>query len=310
MSALCVLAPAKVNLGLWLGQLRPSDARHRIVSVMQAISLADEVVLEPAGADAEQDEIECAGVAGEPQQNLALAALRAFRAGASWRAAPQRLRIRKRIPVAAGLGGGSSDAAAVLRLAANASGLGDERLLVELASSLGADVPALIRPGRWLAGGAGERLKRLPEPAEALHVLVLALPAQLSTGAVYRRADELGLARPDGELDDASRKLSAALAEGAALPAPASLLHNDLARAASSLCPQIEHTLAQARAAGASCAVVSGSGPTVVGLFAGPGGRKAAQHAAARLRGRVPAPVLAHAVAEGFAAPRPAAGQR
>ena len=88
----------------------------------------------------------------------------AFRASTGWQAPPLRLRIHKRIPVAAGLAGGSADAAAALRLARHASGLGDEQLLRTLAAQLGADVPAQISPGRWLASGAGECLHQLPDP--------------------------------------------------------------------------------------------------------------------------------------------------
>ena len=102
------------------------------------------------------------------------------------------------MPVAAGLGGGSGDAAAALRLAAAASGLGDERLLLELAAELGADVPAQVRPGRWLASGAGERLQALPDPSAPFGVLVLPVAARLSTAAVYEQADRMGIARAPG----------------------------------------------------------------------------------------------------------------
>src|SRR5258705_6152742 len=156
MSVHRALAPAKVNLGLFVGPRRPSDGRHELATVMQSISLADELTLEPAAPGAEQDEVLCPGVPGPPGANLAAAALRAFRASTGWDAAPVRLTIAKRIPVAAGLGGGSADAAAALRLASHASGAGDERLLRRLAAELGSDVPAQISPGRWLAGGAGE----------------------------------------------------------------------------------------------------------------------------------------------------------
>src|SRR5271155_5098495 len=136
------LAPAKINLGLFLGPVRASDGRHELVSVMQSISLADELTLEAAPSGSEQDEVLCPGVPGSAAENLAGAAVDAFRASTGWRAPPLRLSIVKRIPVAAGLGGGSADAAAALRLASYASGLGDEQLLQTLAAELGADVPA------------------------------------------------------------------------------------------------------------------------------------------------------------------------
>ena len=183
------LAPAKINLGLFVGPPRAGDGRHELVSVMQSISLADELTLEPAPADAPGDELVCPGLPGAPQENLAARALGAFRAATGWDAPPLRLSVRKRIPVAAGLGGGSADAAAALRLARHASGLGDEQLLYELAGSLGADVPAQVSPGRWLATGAGERLQALPDPLPSLELLVLPAAAQLSTGDVYTAAD-------------------------------------------------------------------------------------------------------------------------
>jgi len=300
------LAPAKVNLGLFVGPVRASDGRHELVTVMQSISLADELTLEPAPAGSEHDEILCPGVSGAPEENLAAAALRAFRQSAGWRAPPLRLRILKRIPVAAGLGGGSADAAAALRLARHASGLGDESLLRAIACELGADVPAQIAPGRWLASGAGEQLRELAPARSQFGLLVLPLAAQLSTAAVYAEADRLALVRPQRVLEQRRSELGAALERGAALPAATELLHNDLQRAAVSLCPQIADALAQASAAGAQLALVSGSGPTVLGLFprAGrspDGGVLLAQAAAAGLAGRVPPAICAAPVDSAFA---------
>jgi len=300
------LAPAKVNLGLFLGPVRASDARHELVTVMQSISLADELTLEPAPAGSEQDEVLCAGVPGAPEENLAGVALRAFRASTGWGAPPLRLSIVKRIPVAAGLGGGSADAAAALRLAGHASGLGDEQLLRTLAWKLGADVPAQVSPGRWLATGAGEHLQELPSGRSRFGVLVLPLAGELSTAAVYAEADRLALARTPHALEELRLELRAALEHGAPLPAATELLHNDLQRAAVSLCPQIADSLTQAREAGAELALVSGSGPTVLGLFAHAGrspegGLALAQAAAAVLAGRTPPPLCAVPVDAAFA---------
>jgi 4-diphosphocytidyl-2-C-methyl-D-erythritol kinase len=300
------LAPAKVNLGLFVGPTRSSDGKHELVTVMQSISLADELTLEPAPAGALQDEVLCPGVPGPPGANLAAAALRAFRASTGWDAPPVRLSIVKRIPVAAGLGGGSADAAAALRLASHASGAGDEPLLRRLAAELGADVPAQISPGRWLASGAGEDLEELSPPTSPFGLLVLPLAATLSTAAVYAEADRLAVARAPRVLAERRAELSAALRHGAPLPAAGELLHNDLQRAAVSLCPQIAEVLREARDAGAAPTLVSGSGPTVLGLFA-PGGGSAisgpalAEHAAAALQGRVPAAVCAAPVEAAFA---------
>jgi 4-diphosphocytidyl-2-C-methyl-D-erythritol kinase len=305
-----VLAPAKVNLGLFLGPARAGDGRHELVTVMQSISLADELTLEllpvdlPASgsAERERDEVVCPGVEGAPGENLAARALAAFRAATGWDAPPLRLSIAKRIPVAAGLGGGSADAAGALRLARHASGLGDERLLRELGGALGADVPAQIAPGRWLAGGAGELLEALPDPNPAsFGLLVLPAPDGLSTAAVYAEADRLGLGRSAETLEARRRALRRELELSAAVPAARELLENDLQRAAISLYPEIAAALSQARDAGAELALVSGSGPTVLGLFAHSNGLGRAERAAAGLEDRVPAPICATPVGAAFA---------
>ncbi len=228
--------------------------------------------------------------------------MRAFREQTGWDGPPVRVRILKRIPLAAGLAGGSADAAAALRLMRAATGLGDEQLLLRIAAGLGADVPAQLAPGRWLASGAGETLVALPAPSAAFGLLVLPSAGELSTAAVYAEADRLGLARGAGELSQLHAELAAALGHGAPLPAARELLHNDLQRAAVSLAPEIADALREARAAGGSPAIVSGSGPTVVGLFAGAGGEgpALARLAAERLAGRDPAPICAEPVGAAF----------
>jgi 4-diphosphocytidyl-2-C-methyl-D-erythritol kinase len=291
------LAPAKINLGLFLGPTR-ADGKHELVSAMQSISLADELTLERAPAGAQRDEVVCPGVAGE---NLAARALELFRGATGWDEGWLQLRIDKRVPVAAGLGGGSADAAAALRLARAASGLGDEDLLFVLAEQLGADVPAQVVPGRWLATGAGELLDELPDPVSPFGVLVLAQASGLSTAEVYATADRLDLAHDAFFLEERRKALRAALELGAALPGGPDMLHNDLQRAAVALCPAVGPALEQAREAGAEVAFVSGSGPTVVGLFARANGPERARRAAAGLAGREPAPVAAVSVDASFA---------
>lgn len=293
-------APAKINLGLFVGPTRP-DGRHELVSVMQSISLADGVTLEHAPPGAEHDEVVCEGVEGE---NLAGQALALFREATGWQERPLRLRIDKRVPVAAGMGGGSADAAATLRLARAASGLGEEDLLHALAVKLGADVPAQVMPGRWLASGAGELLEVLPDPVSPLGVLVLAQAEPLSTAAVYAAADRLGIGHDARSLQERRDALRAALELGAALPGEARLLHNDLQVAATELCPAIEKALGEAREVGAEAAFVSGSGPTVVGVYARANGLARAQRAAAGLTGREPAATAAVSVDAGFAQAR------
>jgi 4-diphosphocytidyl-2-C-methyl-D-erythritol kinase len=283
--ALEELAPAKLNLCLFVGPRRERDGRHELVTVFQPLTLADRVTLEPAPMGAREDQVACPGVPGPPSENLAATALRTFRARTSWAGPPVRLAIEKRIPVAAGMAGGSADAAAALRLAARAAGAGDDERLRDIALELGADVPAQVRPARYLATGAGEDLRAVGGPGTPYALLVLPAAEPLATADVYRRADEMGLARDGADLRD---RLGAVEAHAADLPDD--LVVNDLEPVARALCPAIDEALAAVRAAGADRALVCGSGPTVVGLF-----RRvdAARAAAVALAGRDPRPILA-----------------
>jgi 4-diphosphocytidyl-2-C-methyl-D-erythritol kinase len=281
VTALRALAPGKVNLCLFVGAPR-ADGLHPLASVVQSLSLADELTLAPAPASAAGDEVVCPGVPGE---NLAARALAAFRAATGWDAGPQRLEIVKRVPVAAGMGGGSGDAAAALRLAAAAAGVRDDALLHDLAARLGADVPAQLRPGRSLMLGAGEQVVPLPDAAP-FGVLVVPLDAALATPDVYRAFDALGRARDPAEL----AALGEELATGALAPEH---VVNDLQDAALALCPAIGAALGAVRGAGAADALVSGSGPTVFGLFGDP---ERAAAAAAALAPAYPRAVAAEPV--------------
>jgi 4-diphosphocytidyl-2-C-methyl-D-erythritol kinase len=278
-------APAKINLCLFVGPVREEDGKHELVSVMQSLTLADELVLTDAAGG--EDEVVCPGVEGP---NLAAAALAAFRAATGWDAPGRRLTITKRVPVAAGMGGGSGDAAAALRLAARASGIDDDALLLRLAAGLGADVPAQVRPGRALATGAGEGVRRLPG-GPPLGVLVLPQDKPLSTAAVYREADRRGTTREAAALAEALAAVEAALPE-----LPRELLVNDLGPVARALEPAIADAEREAAAAGADHVLVSGSGPTVLGLFAGDDGPQRARDAAATLGDRVPAAIASEAL--------------
>ena len=245
-------APAKVNLCLYLGRRRP-DGLHELCSLFEPIALAD--LLEVS--DSERDEVVCPGVDGG---NLAERALRALRAR-GWDAPPKRIEIEKRIPVAAGLGGGSADAAAVLRLAAGAV-----PELEQLAAELGADVPSQLSPSMALVRGAGERVRRLPAPAP--HALVL-LPdgGGLSTAEVFAEADRLGLGRDAKELEDLAARLRSVAGDGSSPLRYTELLHNDLEPAALSLRPSIQAAKEELVRAGAEAVFLSGSGPTVAGVF-------------------------------------------
>jgi 4-diphosphocytidyl-2-C-methyl-D-erythritol kinase len=262
VTALRRAAPGKVNLCLYVGGRR-EDGLHELVSLVQAVDLADELVLEPAPPGSEGDETICPGVEGP---NLAAAALAAYRAASGWNGGAQRLTITKRVPVAAGMGGGSSDAAATLCLAAKAAGRPDDPRLDELAPRLGADVTSLLRPGLVLMTGAGERVAPVPA-REPFTLLAIVLTDRLSSAEVYREADRLGLPRSADELWAIHREIEAALDRDGELPME--LLHNDLELAARSLCPAVDGALGALRAAGAERTLVSGSGPTVFGVFRG-----------------------------------------
>lgn len=255
-------ARAKINLALVVGPTRP-DGKHEVTTVLQRIELSDRIVLEPAG------ELGVEGFADDTLVRRALEVL-AKAAGVSARWA---VRIDKQIPVAAGLGGGSSDAAAALRLANETL---DEPFAAEalhtLAATLGADVPFFLSDGPQLGEGDGSDLTPVDLPQG--YSVLLVVPAdetKQSTAAVYAAFD----AR-DGAAGYEERRaqLLAALAarDLAALPA------NDLA-AVSSVADDL-------RALGAFRADLSGGGPAVYGLFEDVA---AARAAAARLeaRGRV-----------------------
>jgi 4-diphosphocytidyl-2-C-methyl-D-erythritol kinase len=301
-AALRTGAAAKVNLGLFVGAPR-ADGMHELVSVMQSVSLADELTLEPAPPGHASDLVVCPDVPGPPEQNLAARALERFRAATGWQAPPLLLQIEKRIPIAAGLAGGSTDAAAALRLAAHASALEDPALLGRLAAELGADVTAALTPGRWLASATGSHLEALPDPIATVMLLILPLAHELSTAAVYSHFDELGKTSSARELEHRHEELRAALEIGAPFP-PAALLHNDLQAGALDLCPQIAGALEQAGEAGADAVFLSGSGPTVVGLFAHPNPQGRLARALAGLADRQPPPIACETVGAEFGAVR------
>ena len=245
-------APAKLNLCLYLGPRR-GDGLHEIRSLFCPLTLADRIVV----TDAERDEVICPGVDGRNLASDALAALRAR----GWARPGVRVEIEKRIPVAAGLGGGSADAGAVLRLAS-----GEVEGVAELAVALGADVPSQVEPRMALVAGAGEVVEALPAPA---HFGVVLIPGEdgLLTGDVYAAANRLGLARAPDELESIAAELRAAASSGSSPLSYEELLVNDLWEAARSLRPEISKALAALSEVGAAVTLVAGSGPTACGLF-------------------------------------------
>ena len=245
-------APAKLNLCLYLGRPR-DDGLHELRSLFCPLTLSDRIVV----TESEADEVVGPGVDGP---NLAEAALAGLRAR-GWLRPPVRIEIEKRIPVAAGLGGGSADAAAVLRLA------GDEvDGLSELAAELGADVPSQLDQAFALVGGAGEVVEPLPPPRH-FGVVLIAADDGLSTAEVYAETDRLGLGRDPDELDSIAAELREVARRGASPLEYRELLVNDLAHAALSLRPAIGGALTALKDAGAEVALVTGSGPTAFGVF-------------------------------------------
>jgi 4-diphosphocytidyl-2-C-methyl-D-erythritol kinase len=239
-------APAKINLALVVGPTR-SDGKHEVVTVLQRVDLADRVAIAPGPA------LKVAGFPGDTIVRDALAALAAAaEVDPRWSAT-----ITKRIPVAAGLGGGSSDAATALRLANGtlASPLPASELRA-VAATLGADVPFFLDDGPQLGRGDGSTLERLELPQD--YWIVLVLPngaAKASTAAVYAAFDDRGGA--DG-WDGRKARLEAMLA-GVRRPRDLTALPpNDLA--SSPLAGLLVRF-------GAFRADVSGAGPAVYGLF-------------------------------------------
>ena len=258
-------APAKVNLGLRIVGRR-ADGYHELESLFVPLDLADAIALRAESARAIDVSLAVDGpAAGSPpgDDNLAARAARAFlaRAGIAARVA---IHLTKHTPVAAGLGGGSSDAAAVLRGLAEAfPGAVKTDALEEVALALGADVPFFLDPQPAWVTGIGER--RAPVAGVPRLALLLANPgAALATREVFRAFD--ALTRPRARQAEPPRALARELAEDGAL---AAWLHNDLEEPAVRLCPPIARLRAQLTAAGARAVGMSGSGATVFGVFAG-----------------------------------------
>jgi 4-diphosphocytidyl-2-C-methyl-D-erythritol kinase len=239
-------APAKINLALVAGPLR-DDGKHEILTVLQRVGLSDRIDVEPAPAT---------GVAGFPDDTLVRDALRLL-AERTHTTTGWRVRIEKKIPATAGLGGGSSDAASALRLA-NATldaPLGTQDLH-DLAAQLGSDVPFFLYDGPQLASGHGSTLEPLDLPQDFFVVLVLPNDAvKSSTADVYAAFD----ARRGADGWDVRRSAFAAALDAVRRPRDlAALPPNDLARS-----PVSERL----RELGAFRADVSGAGPAVYGLF-------------------------------------------
>ena len=259
-------AYAKVNLTLTVGARR-DDGYHEVSTVMQTVDLCDTLCLTAGEGGLSMTCTDPAIPADE--SNLVLRAARLFFAETGRPVPDLRFELEKHIPSQAGLGGGSSDAAAVLlalRLF-RAPGMPDE-MLERMGAKLGSDVPFFIRGGTRRCTGRGERPQRLP-PLRGGWFVIVKPPEGFSTPAMYRRLDELPPepARPDG--------MTAALESGD-IRAVAAALYNSFERAVppDSAVRAIENAL---RVHGALAAMLSGSGSAVFGLF----DREDTAHAAA-----------------------------
>jgi 4-diphosphocytidyl-2-C-methyl-D-erythritol kinase len=271
---LVTLAPAKVNLVLRVGPRRP-DGYHDIASLLVPLDLGDLVEVR-VGRRA--GEVTCR-VPGHPgldgPSNLAARAAEAFRARFGLDRAVA-IRIEKRTPITAGLGGGSSDAAAVLRCLARAHPVRDPAALAEVGLAIGSDVPFFLGPGAAWAGGRGERL--VPARVAPQH-LVLLYPRDpalaIRAGQAYAWLDEARAGRPVPPLPR----------RGA--PFRPTQTGNDLEAPCMARHPALGALRGLLIGGGASAALMSGSGPTVFGLFAGRAeARRAAKAVQAAVEGR------------------------
>jgi 4-diphosphocytidyl-2-C-methyl-D-erythritol kinase len=262
-------APAKVNLVLHVGP-RNVNGLHEVCSLFASIDLADTITVRPG----DRDEVVCdPPIEGD---NLAAEAVALMRRELDGDLPPLRVEIEKRIPVAAGLAGGSADAAATLRAANRIAGEPfppDD--LMRLAEALGSDVPSQVEPRHALVSGTGERVEPIDLPPMTL-VLVPSAEG-LATADVYAEADRIGSTRD--RLDPAS------LRDLATLPLDdlAAALENDLEPAAVALRPELVRTREALLLRSALAARVTGSGPTVFGVFPD---RAAAAAAAAEVENR------------------------
>jgi 4-diphosphocytidyl-2-C-methyl-D-erythritol kinase len=264
-----VRVPAKINLQLAVGPLRP-DGYHGLVTVFHAVSLFDDVTVAPAAADTVRVTGEGAELVPEDADNLALRAVRALREAMAKRATAGgpggpggvALTIAKRIPVAGGMAGGSADAAAALVACNELWGAGlSQAELCAVAATVGSDAAFPILGNTAVGTGRGEQLVPVTGAAPATYHWVLALAdGHLSTPTVFRALDKQREGQHVCE-PELSRDLMTALAAGDAGRLGAAIT-NDLQEPALTLFPALRKTLDAGREAGALGALVSGSGPT------------------------------------------------
>jgi 4-diphosphocytidyl-2-C-methyl-D-erythritol kinase len=266
VTSVTVRVPAKINLQLAVGPPR-ADGYHDLVTVFHAISLADEVTVERAQADSVEVSGEGADAVPADRDNLALKAVSALRAVCALRGtempehAGAAVTIRKRIPVAAGLAGGSADAAAAL-VACNElwqAGLTQQELC-EVSAGIGSDVAFAVLGGTAVGRGRGERLSPALVPQARYHWVLAIADGYLSTPKVYGTLDKLRGARPVPKPELSSELMTALRAGDPEMLGR--VLSNDLQEPALALFPALRKTLDAGLGLGALGALVSGSGPT------------------------------------------------
>lgn len=260
-----VRVPAKINLHLHVGRLR-GDGFHELTTVYHAISLYDEVTARRGDTLVLTMEGEGTGLLPLDEDNLVVKAARAL-AKHTGNDAHARLHLRKQIPVAGGLAGGSADAAATLVACDQLWGTGLSRdELAGIAATLGSDIPFLVLGGTALGTGRGELVSPVLVGGQSWHWVLAVADEGLSTPEVYRTFDALGggsagaRSGPPDVLLAALRQRDPEVLAGA--------LANDLQRPALHLRPELRDTLDAGMAAGALAGMVSGSGPTCAFLAA------------------------------------------
>ena len=261
-----VRTPAKINLHLGVGPLR-ADGYHELNTVYHAISVHDELTARRGDTLTLTMEGEGAGELALDESNLVIRAARALAAHTGV-PAHARLHLRKQIPLAGGLAGGSADAAAALVACDLLWGTGMSRdELAWIAAEIGSDVPFLIYGGTALGTGRGEAVSPVLARPSSWHWVVAVADGGLSTPEAYRELDRLRADDAAPEPVGSPDALLAALRQRD--PAVlAAALGNDLQAAALSLRPALTATLKAGEAAGALAGLVSGSGPTCVFLAA------------------------------------------
>lgn len=260
MQAVRFLTHGKVNLFLRVLGLR-ADGFHEVETILQVVDLADEIEIVPTTSGTTEIDMTTRDGAGIPdrEDNLVFRAATALVANGATNAG-LRMTIKKGVPVGAGMGGGSANAAGALVVLNEMWKTGfDKAKLIELAGELGSDVPYCVAGGTVLATGRGEKLTPLPSPDQLWFVLGLSAEP-LSTAKVYGAWDSL-----DQTSEISSSSMTMALGAGDVAEV-AACLHNDLEEAAFTLRPELRDLKEAMLDAGALGSCMSGSGPTIVGI--------------------------------------------